>query len=55
MDIGYICEETIKLMITKAGREELAIVSLSLKENITEEKVEEYNTPETKEESGEEN
>ncbi len=29
MDIGYVCEDTIKLMITKAGREELALLSLS--------------------------
>jgi|SRR3989344_2808220 len=55
VEVGYYCEDTIKLIIQKVGREELAIVSLSLKENITEEKVEEYNTPETKEESGEEN
>jgi len=29
MEIGYVCEDTIKLMITKAGREELTILSLS--------------------------
>ncbi|PIN89675.1 50S ribosomal protein L10 [Candidatus Pacearchaeota archaeon CG10_big_fil_rev_8_21_14_0_10_32_14] len=29
LEIGYVCEDTIKLMIVKAGREELALLSLS--------------------------